>query len=82
MSKVVPIRPPKRERILIHCNADELASLGKALARAAESGVPELGTLIITSEGKPAFGFERKTSGPNTMTVWSCALSQSLGRPI
>jgi hypothetical protein len=83
VNKVVPIRAPKRERIIIHCQSDEVAKVGRALMEVAERGIPAVGTVIVVNlaaTGEPMFSIERQQEGPQTIKVWSYALSRAVGR--
>jgi hypothetical protein len=84
MTKIVPIRPPVRSRLIVHCHSDEFAAVGAALiAIAKRGGMPEGGNAVVVEDQQdqtPSFCIERKRTGPGTLVMWSQALVHRMGR--
>jgi hypothetical protein len=78
---ITPIRPVTREKIIIHCNSDEIAQVGRALMEAAERGpIPTGGTMIEVRKvpsDEPMFTIERSPEPSQTIKVWSYAVGRT-----
>lgn len=81
MADIVPIRPVTREKIIIHCNSDEIAQVGRALMETAGRGpIPKDGTMIEVrklSSDEPMFTIERSREPSQTIKVWSYAVGRT-----